>query len=622
MKKESSKKSFLPIINSEKEYLITDLDDIKEKKKNPFWVPESNSEIYKLKEKLIFDKKRQNQTIKRPDSKLINHTNIDKEISSKTNERPETAKNITYLNERSNSAKVILDKLKGDIDSKNGIDEEYITDLKEKIKMLNRQESVRSFISKTKSIILSKYGLEIKQEAKVRLQEAYDNECDAVNRKIEVMENTKKLFKKEFIEKVENYIKVLREKREHEKSNLNDLLVIKNDLESKKKQEENKINKITEYLDHYGDFKNFLYFVKNKQSYNPDMCMKESEYHKHFKDIMKEMNEMEQQKMHTTCGSKHRMNSLIIEKTFLTQEKKTKPHYKKSIIEPKFPQKIDSSIIMKRFKKHYSDDGPYYEKSTDLMNDLGNMETENVNFINKYNENSSILYSLEQEYEKLNNIVNFKMEAEKKKTETYENKKKEILKKNKKLEAEKEFLINQLNNDGIKKRTLKDSLSNIKYTSSFVDFSKVAVKVKDLYSKIYKNTSKYEKEKTTFNDKLPLIDLLKYIELKLDFLVFKFEYLKKTKNDDVEKNEQKLVNERKQKHAKDLMIKQKAKAEENKRKLFEKYEKVFPMQKRKVMTKYRKLTKQKINKDELVNNDCLKMEDILALNVYTLTSNK
>ena len=134
---------------------------------------------------------------------------------------------------------------------------------------------------------------------------------------------------------------------------------------------------------------------------------------------------------------------------------------------------------------------------------------------------------------------------------------------------------------------------------------------------INKNEVIKQKLKIPFSsdNKLTLLEYLKNIELILDYLNSRYKYLKQIKPIDVKKKSDSLVERRKTKNTEYLKNKQLKDAEENKIKLFEKYEKVYPMQKRKVMVKSRPILQQAKVKTKNKNDDEPKIEELLGIDV-------
>ncbi len=160
MIKDRSKK-LLPKLTNEKPYIITEPylatdpgHDFKdEQRKNPFWVPAQNTEVFNLKEMLSDKDKKSNKTSKKHTKQNFNQ--IQKEIDSKPTQmrRANTAKKIQNLEDKYNSAKAIFEKMRLDNEKQNKQpEEEYIQNLKEKIKMLNRM-TVYVLLSQTRELL-------------------------------------------------------------------------------------------------------------------------------------------------------------------------------------------------------------------------------------------------------------------------------------------------------------------------------------------------------------------------------------------------------------------------------------------------------------------------------------
>ena len=144
----------------------------------------------------------------------------------------------------------ILERIKEKKDRENNDNSEKIQSekLQEKIDMMNgnKKDNVRDYIKKTRDIILTKYRTEIKKERAIRMGETYQNEIESIKDSITTMKEMKKLFEDEFFQRFESYVRHLRNQKEREKNELNNLLDDRNHLDIDLVKLENKIQKTRE----------------------------------------------------------------------------------------------------------------------------------------------------------------------------------------------------------------------------------------------------------------------------------------------------------------------------------------------------------------------------------------
>ena len=91
-------------------------------------------------------------------------------------------------------------------------------------KLKEKKQSFRDIINKTREIILNKYTINIKNERTIRVKEMKDNNFDSIDNIINSMKNANKLFHESFFQKFSDYIRVLENQREIEKSKNTNLL--------------------------------------------------------------------------------------------------------------------------------------------------------------------------------------------------------------------------------------------------------------------------------------------------------------------------------------------------------------------------------------------------------------
>ena len=586
-----------------------------------------------------------------------------------------------------NSEKNLLEKFSGytlnNSLGNGGLNSRQFTNLPTKIKMITRGESVRNFMENTKDIILAKYQLEIKKERLKREKEVMDNELEAVSENFELMKRSKQMFINEFKSNFESYIKLLREKREGEKIILNKLLSIKYEKESKVKVIESNIVKLKEdRLDKFGDYKNFIFCVKNQVLFEPDEYQKESNalitiatqetknvynpdhlsnltspsYTKSHLINRKSINDFEKIDPHNNVFLTTQLNTLNTESAILkkdnipNQSDKFKTtalpvsryslpvsRYSQSIIKPTNSGSIEfhnmHSILEKPAKKYFYDSVLPFKDINDFLEEFRKIESENVKFILKYNSQMTKLGKLEKEVIKLKQQDEERHLLERAEVENHMRSYNEIALSNEKLKSEKaelEKLIHSSERSPSKlKKTPKLSYAsplNSKLSLSIISPIVLNSKVKNLYDKcrdfvlVYlvkanKNEKMVQKIKALPNpveSKNVLVEYLRLIEITLDYLNSKFKYLKVNKLEELTKKENKLNTERKVNKAREQQLDKQLKQEKNKELIFEKYAKVVPVHKRKVMLKSRPLLRQHKIKKKPLNEDQINFEDLLA----------
>jgi len=592
---------------------------IAEQVKNPFWVPNENNDLFILKEMLDDEKainkaKKSDQpyTYSQASEELINIRKYRMENKHKNRESLKTkAKSTINLLEkfRKKTEQTPEERINGS---------KQFSNLSSKIKMLTQSGSVRDFISTTKDIILAKYHLEIKNERLKRVKEVMDNELEAVNDNVESMQKSKKIFINDFKNNFESYIKLLRDKREHEKVILIKLMNIKADKEAKIKIEENKINKIKEErLDKYGDFKNFIYCVKNQTLFEPDEFLQESEALMHFGNY----------------NIEKRLQT-IEDPVFLTTKNQTEPNYKMPKITKSFlitskksfvmsyPSRQPSIIMDQPEKKYVHELDLPFKDTKEFLTEFGNIENDNVNYVLTYNANLLKIIKLDQEILKFQKQAEKKIQLEQKEYDNLSTSHKDIYLKNEKLKAEKlsiEKSINLTTHQTIKTRNFVS-----KFSKTYIYKNMLPSKVKLLYDKCRDFILNLDKSEIVVIQKIkslpnPLeckntvLEYLRLIEISLDFLNSKYKYLKVTKSIELEDKEDNLVSHRKINKAREQIREKEEKQERNKELIFEKYAKVYPVQKRKVMIKSRPILKKPKAKKKLVNEDKNNIEDLLGI---------
>jgi len=496
------------------------VEKIKEKRQNPFWAPQKNADLFKVKD-IIKDEK-QLQRKRRELSEVLNKSNINtythkKQLMEGLNATHATSKSKGsgegfYITERKYDPSATARVLNGFTDAKFKSDEkekqkeiEKNKMIKEKINVLcaKNEHSAKNFINKTREIILMKYSNKVKQERVVRLCETFENEVEQYRDKIFTLEQSKDLFKDDFFNKYEVYVKNLRDLRDKEKNKINKLMDIKHENDTKIRHLENAINKNKEKIEQFSEYKKFMMHMKeHKMSISANLINLSA-------SITNDVN---------LQGSLHKSFQNIAKakkSIFKVKEKQNeKPTVKNE--DPVMQEKdIRASLLT-------SLDGPIFENTSDFMEEFKKLEQENLNCLTKLNSAYKNLNQAKLDFEKYSKnesdeINHILKEIEKKQSEY-----KRIKARNVTLLAELQFLnreniVNTGENKNIDPELISkqenaakllDRITNL-YFICYKQYQKVLKDSSDEYVVMYNTITKTN---STDLSQHQVIDILRFIE--------------------------------------------------------------------------------------------------------------
>lgn len=530
LKLQPNKKSklFNPFNNDEDWDIVDKNLPIKEKSKNPFWVPQKNSEIFEVREvlKQEKEKKRFITRAKRQKESNKDYTSIRQDGQSSlylTEQRflPDISKkkakinrdtsikeeNVSdYLETMSNMGNgnvntlgtKILEKIKEKKEKENNDDSEKIQSekLQEKIDMMNnkKKDNVRDYIKKTRDIILTKYRTEIKKERAIRMGETYQNEIESIKDSIMTMKEMKKLFEDEFFQRFESYVRHLRNQKEREKNELNNLLDDRNHLDIDVVKLENRIQKEKEKLIKYTEYRDFLICIKERRIQLPDFFtskfkeasslnigvtfdanlspgnpnntnnpsnnlinsndnLNTNENNDIYKTTLNNNNENSSKEKDNKNAEKENTTKNIssilkIDKLEDSNKKRLKSIYRSPTKSKKSSNNISNSNAkesqkseIERYRNYLIK--PIFESAEELNDEIKKMEIENINLLEKLNTNRANINLLKQEYEKDKESENKMEEYVKKDIAETEKYFFDLKEKNAKLLDEKNYLSNE-----------------------------------------------------------------------------------------------------------------------------------------------------------------------------------
>jgi len=437
-------KTFNPFNNDEDWDIVDKNLPIKEKSKNPFWVPEKNSEIFEVREVLKQEKekkrfitraKRQKENtrekeyntvlhdgktsfylteqrfpdisrrkIKETQGKDENYNNNSEYLDTMSNLDNKTGKGNGNLN---NLGIKILERIKEKKDRENYDNSEKIQSekLQEKINTINnkKKDNVRDYITKTRDIILTKYTTEIKKERAIRMEETYQNEIEAIKDSIMTMKEMKKLFEEDFFLRFESYVRHLRNQREREKNELNNLLDEGNHLDIDIVKLENRILKEKEKLIQYIEYRDFLICIKERRITLPDFFTKIA---KNGNNVISGVNN-DNININEIEGNNDNNDPINQnpENVDVNRAKNKKPSMKnwfkgfvtpaKKVIEI---QVVKEETEIDRYKRYLKK--PIFDSAEELNDEIKKMELENINLLEKLNTNRININSLNRELKK------------------------------------------------------------------------------------------------------------------------------------------------------------------------------------------------------------------------------
>lgn len=327
--------------------------------------------------------------------------------------------------------------------------------LKQKIDRINiHDNSVKSFIDKTRDLIKLKYGIKVKQEREQRLKETYENELESIKDTIFSMKQAKKLFEENFLIKFEEYVKYCLNQKEKEKKYLNDLRESRIQIEMKIKEKENYKFKLLEKRRKYEEYRNFLICIKEKilmTGLDRLLAMKDDVYlteiekqgskqiidrvsglDKKSSMISHKMNPSNHNLGHLSTFSNHHYNqnnnhtsnsnfnnSLTSKlydhsKTNLNNINSITHHAEDSLSASRQVSNHSISIksialeeMKKRILNYIKNPKSIFNSSEELIDELKALEKENINKILKYNEMSSKIREINNENQGLKKNFDF-----------------------------------------------------------------------------------------------------------------------------------------------------------------------------------------------------------------------
>lgn len=617
------KRMYNPYLNDEEYDSIYENKSIKEKTKNPFWVPSKNAEIFEVRNLLRQEKEKKrilNRT-KRPlkgekdsffDNKnetVNNFHNNNKNINeisglylTETNTHGKTQKrnfsthkkidfetNSEYLPTNSNyntkthqnfGIKILENikekKEKESLDQAEKLQSEKLQDKIEIMGNNNRKDSVREYINKTRDIILIKYTTEIKKERAIRLKETFQNEVESIKDSIISMQNAKKLFEDDFFFKFERYVKYLQLQKEKEKNELNNLLENKNKLEMEVAKLENKITKEKEKLEQYSEYRDFLICIKERRTTLPDFFLKQFQttnitQHKEKESI-----------------NLHSLADMVLKTAF--SSKKNKMNWNLNLIKENNPAEL---LEIERYNNYLIH--PIFQSANELNEEIKKMEYENINLLEKLNQSRGNVNEMRCELKHVQAEENKTYDSILKDVCTREKYFKELKDTNQKLQDEK----NMLGNDRIFNTSKMNGMTgNMNKTTNTIFSSKSTGNIQSYTKNKFNQSIFFGKTNNIFQSCLDLkinkkkelekeintLDMLKLIEKSVDFLLDRQAYYKSDvlKRVEWEKRKSELDKERKINKANEMKRLEEIKREQLKKNIAERNNRLFVMPKRKV----------------------------------------
>lgn len=629
---------------------------------NPYWIPGNNLGLFNLRDL----KKKENEIkkmIKRNKSALqidlddVNRTNLKYKIEGlpflktvtnfKNYEAEENKKNSIIDNTALNTlVKMDLTKNRFDTDANK---ESFMIDtiLKHKIDRIKAKEnSITSFVDKTREMIKIKYAIKIKNEREQRLKETYENEIESIRDTIYSMLEAKSRFEKEFLVKFYSYVKYCINLKEKEKTEYNAENNKKYIIESKIKEKENAKLKLQEKIKKYEEYRNFLICIKEKvlmNSLNDILNKKDSEIYltclnnettnlSKFSSNNSNLERIKNKKI-TQVFSHHlsKLNAInTVNDNYLTKSNNlSNKNLPKMINEENLLSKISEK--QKRILNYIKFNFTIFNKSDELIEEIKNLEDENILNILKLNDLKAKLYDLENDIIKIKNGINNDNQNTEKSISVMQEIINNLKDKKTRLLNQKKILIfgDKLNiNTNVKyskfvKTLGSNIINNEKYNSLFnlnkyveTDdlqvFAKVIIKIKELYNKT-QVISIFNDKKGITNKKDYLL-MMKCIEQTLDFMIEKKRHYLDG-GPDIEKKFKNILSnlqEKKKRRDNDKAKEQeKRKFEDLKIKIMKKNEKIFIRNKKEITKRYRPKEKVKKTIDEDKNNAAQTFEQLI-----------
>ncbi len=666
-KNKPKKRIFNPYLNDEEYKSVDENQSIKEKSKNPFWVPTKNAEVFEVR-----DIMRQEKEIKRlitrkqpfrggkeidsfeKQSETFNNKYEQNSLYITEQKFPEVRnrnKNLTInIQEDNNSESDYLETVINNLEKANTIgtkilekikekkEKEKIDDaeknqsekLEEKIDMManRRKDSVRDYIKKTREIILTKYTTEIKKERAIRLTETYQNEIESIKDSIFSMKRAKNLFEDQFFFKFERYVKYLQFQKEKEKNELNNLLDDRNKFEIEVVKLDNKIIKQKEKLIQYSEYRDFLICIKERRIKLPLFFLKMTE----------SINLLIMQKDY----SKFNLNTDKSQNNDIQNSNRKNSNFNTFI---NYNKNISSNLNMYNNSNNNSNNNLTYqpdkaeverynsyltknifESADELNDDIKKMEMYNINLLEELNQKRSTVNEMNIEFER-------SREEEGKNNqyickdiiirEKYFSELKDI---NVKLIDEKNSLLNEKTFSHTRTYNMNSANSSAGFIKSFLNrnrttsnmsFTKQKYNQNMIYSKInhiYQCCMelKINKQTNMHNDYINILWMLKTIEKSLDFLKNKQKYYFSEPEKKVEWDKKKfeLDKERKIKKTKEAKINEEIKREQLKKNISERTNRILVIPKRKVPERVRPDGINSNNYKDMQNNNDQNFDDL------------
>ncbi len=461
------------------------------------------------------------------------------------------------------------------IESKNRIRNPKISN---KIKQYHKTEKIKDYINKTRNVQLLKYSTTIQKDRNSTFKEVHNNELEKLNGLISSYNQSKKLFNEEFLNKFNEYVKIIIKRREIERG-INEQLIEqifqhKNDIaiiESKIRKVEFEKNNIIKWI----YFQICLNEQKLKVPFYYKIIIEESE--EDFKNFINEekKEKTNESNLNTPTPTRNNSKSNSIKREFNSQSsrkkversetRKTINSNNKSITERFIKKKYNLNSLLKKITKEEMKRIRDYRYSIifvtvdDFIFQFNQLEKKNLNLISEYNSLSKQLLQLRKEQDLMITERKKEMDYTLNLIEIKENELNDIKNKNKCLLEQLENITNETNEKYKNEKRLY--LKNKLYLSIISLFKKFSQMNYNYCEEILKNKRTLTEEEILF--------ILQKIESQIDYLNNKFK-IHKIKNEEQMKI---LINNIEKKHKMEKTKKQREEEEDKNDKLKEKIEK-------------------------------------------------
>ena len=461
------------------------------------------------------------------------------------------------------------------IESKNRIRNPKISN---KIKQYHKTEKIKDYINKTRNVQLLKYSTTIQKDRNNTFKEVHNNELEKLNGLISSYNQSKKLFNEEFLNKFNEYVKIIIKRREIERG-INEQLIEqifqhKNDIaiiESKIRKVEFEKNNIIKWI----YFQICLNEQKLKVPFYYKIIIEESE--EDFKNFINEekKEKTNESNLNTPTPTRNNSKSNSLKREFNSQSsrkkversetRKTINSNNKSITERFIKKKYNLNSLLKKITKEEMKRIRDYRYSIifvtvdDFLFQFNQLENKNLNHISEYNSLSKQLFQLKKEQNSL--IAEWKKEMDYtlKGIEKKENELKLIKDKN-------VILLKEVKH--LKKISKKSIIDSTKYKNN-----KLFNSIMNLYNECCKIDYDFqEKKKCASSIEEEMLEYLKKIEIYIDYLDSKFK-IYNNQNDIYYEELIKLQNEAEKQHKLEKTQKQREELSQRFVKLKEKIEK-------------------------------------------------